>query len=519
MGTNQPTPLSARERLRLVREREFSALDNLPSFREMSQARVTSDNTGIATAAKPHTEAHEPVFIQASTSLDASLLIRTNLASQSFLFPSHKMAANEHPLTAPEITQPPVEQEKEAESLLEAEGHIETRHSTKEEEQPQALDSVLTLSIKQNMDVGPSIQAQGDRHTGLQALDGFAMPHEEDDTPPDHLKKLLPYMPTGPNEYLVTLPFYNNSKPAYNEILRDNEELIRQYNASFRAYPYRTPDPTLVSKINEMFSALFDICDLPPFIGTTTMTPAETANYAPKINAKFAFLSELLIYLADQNSDKKILILSRPGKVMDFLGNFVETRGYRYIRSGLEIVGPSSAEHSLTIAVSSTIDNSSSIPEDTNVVIAFDHTYRPEVVPHSVREHAILLILTNICSIQHLAMHIPQTLEPLEWNNVLGQALVKAKRYIEDVDDSLTFRFHLAAGAFCDRIQDSDGDDFCWVPYEVPSDVFEDPRADSSQTKTSQSVMGVPGFEQLPTNRKRSHEGQGDSISSKHPKL
>ncbi|OTB13692.1 hypothetical protein K445DRAFT_319916 [Daldinia sp. EC12] len=527
MDTDQPAPLSARERLRLVREREFAALDNLPSFREMSQARTTSDNAGIAPAAEPQAEAHEPQVIQAPASRDISPLTPVNLASQSFLVPPLETAANEtshddHPLPIPEIIQPPVEQEKAAEPVLEEHGHIETGYSTHEEEQPATLDpSALTLSIEHDMDVGPSIPAHDDIHTSLQVPDEFAMPHEEDDTPPDYPRKLLPYVPTGPNEYLVTLPFYNNCRPVYNDILRDNEELIREYNASFRVYPYRTPHPALVSKMNEMFSALFDICDLPPFMETTTtMTPAETTKHVVNTNAKFAFVAELLVNLADENSDKKILILSRPGKVMDFLGNLVEARGYRYIRSGLEIVGPSSAEHSLTVAVSSTLDNSLSIPEDIDVVIAFDHTYRPEILPRKVREHAILLVLANICSIQHINMRISENIEPLERNNVLALSLVRAMRYIEDVDDSLIVRFHLAAETFCKYIQDPDDDDFYWEPYEVPEDVFEDLHSASSQSQTSQPVLGAPGADQLPGSRKRSHEGEDDDeLSSKRPRV
>ncbi|KAI0844568.1 hypothetical protein F5Y00DRAFT_248311 [Daldinia vernicosa] len=534
MDTDQPVRYTARERLRLIREQNFEALNDMFPERKVEmemEARARAASADVGSSAGPQPDIQEAPIAQAPASRDISPLTPVNLTSQSFLVPPLETAADntssDHQLPVPETTQTPVEQEKEAELGLEESGPVEVAvevgYDAHEEEQPATLDpSALTLSIEHDMDVSPSMPVHDALHTSLQIPDPdeFIIPHEEEETPLGYPRSLLPYVPTGPNEYLVTLPFYNPCRPVYNDVLRDNEELIREYNAAFLVSPHQTPHPTTVSKIDEMFSRLFDICDLPPFIETTTtMTPAELTKHVVNTNAKFAFVAELLVYLAEENSDKKVLILSRPGKVMDFLGNLIETRGYRYIRSGLEIVGPSSAEHSLTVAISSTLDNSSSIPEDIDVVIAYDHTYRPELLPQRVRERSILMVLTNICSIQHLNMRVSENLEPLERKNVLVLALVRAMRYIEDVDDSLIVKFHLAAETFCKYIQDPDDDDFYWEPYEVPEDVFEDLHAASSQSQVSQSVLGPFGTDQLPGSRKRSHEGEDDDISSKRPRV
>ncbi|KAI0135723.1 hypothetical protein F4814DRAFT_402328 [Daldinia grandis] len=532
MDTDQPVRYTARERLRLIREHHFEALNDIFPQRKTEMETETETETGAAavntdmgSSVGPQQDNQEAPIVQAPASRDISPLTPVNLASQSSLVPTLETAANEtssdHQLPVPETTHTPVDQEKEIGLGLEENGPAEVGYDTREEEQPATLDpSALTLSIEHDMDVSPSIPAHDALHTSLQIPDEFIIPHEEDETPLGYPRSLLPYVPTGPNEYLVTLPFYNSCRPVYNDVLRDNEELIREYNAAFRVSPYRTPHPATVSKVDEMFSRLFDICDLPPFIETTaTMTPVEITKHLVNTNAKFAFVAELLVYLAEENSDKKVLILSRPGKVMDFLGNIVETGGYRYIRSGLEIVGPTSAEHSLTVAISSTLDNPSSIPEDIDVVIAYDHTYRPELLPQTVRERSILMILTNICSIQHLNMRVSENLESLERKNVLVLALVKAMRYIEDVDDSLIVKFHLAAENFCKYIQDPDDDDFYWDPCEVPEDVFEDLHAANSQSQVSQSILGAFGTDQLPGSRKRSHEGEDDDISSKRPRV
>ncbi|KAI1645595.1 uncharacterized protein F4817DRAFT_343082 [Daldinia loculata] len=526
MDTDQPARLTARERLRLIREQHFGALDDIfPRRKAEVEADARAASTDVGSSAGPEPDIQEAPIVQAPASRDISPLTPVNLTSQSFLVPPLETVADDtsfdHQLPVPETTQAPVEQEKEAELGLEESGPAEVGYDAHEEEQPATLDpSALTLSIEHDMDISPSMPVHDALHNSLQIPDEFIIPHEEDETPPGYPRSLLPYIPTGPNEYLVTLPFYNSCRPVYNDVLRDNEELIREYNAAFRVSPHQIPHPATVSKIDEMFSRLFDICDLPPFIETTTiMTPAEVTKHIVNTNAKFAFVAELLVYLAEENSDKKVLILSRPGKVMDFLGNIIETRGYRYIRSGLEIVGPSSAEHSLTVAISSTLDNSSSIPEDIDVVIAYDHTYRPELLPQTVRERSILMVLTNICSIQHLNMRVSENLESLERKNVLVLALVKAMRYIEDVDDSLIIKFHLAAETFCKYIQDPDDDDYYWEPYEVPEDVFEDLHAANSQSQVSQSVLGAFGTDQLPGSRKRSHEGEDDDISSKRPRV
>ncbi|KAI1661191.1 hypothetical protein F4813DRAFT_346725 [Daldinia decipiens] len=526
MDTDQPARLTARERLRLIRERHFETLnDNFPRRKAQVEARARAASTDEGSSTGPQPDIQEAPIVRAPSSRDISPLTPVNLTSQSFPIPPLETAANDtssdHQLPVPETTQTPVEQEKEAELGLEESGPAEVGYDTHEEEQPATLDpSALTLSIEHDMDASPSMPVHDALHNSLQIPDEFIIPHEEDETPLGYPRSLLPYIPTGPNEYLVTLPFYNSCRPVYNDVLRDNEELIREYNAAFRVAPHQIPHPATVSKIDEMFSRLFDICDLPPFIETTTiMTPTEVTKHLVNTNAKFAFVAELLVYLAEENSDKKVLILSRPGKVMDFLGNIIEARGYRYIRSGLEIVGPSSAEHSLTVAISSTLDNSTSIPEDIDVVIAYDHTYRPELLPQTVRERSILMVLTNICSIQHLNMRISENLESLERKNVLVLALVKAMRYIEDVDDSLIVKFHMAAETFCKYIQDTDDDDFYWEPYEVPEDVFEDLHAANSQSQVSQSGLGAFGTEQLPGSRKRSHEGEDDDISSKRPRV
>ncbi|XXH00652.1 NADP-dependent glutamate dehydrogenase [Hypoxylon texense] len=518
MDNAQSTPMTAREKLKLLRDSQFALLDASPSPLNSTGTNQSVGQLNPSTASRPDGQGPQTIEVPPP---DISPLTPTPLVSPTFLTQplttTQDISSNERHSLIPEAAQGPVEQEHHDQSSLEDSGPT-TSYDASHEEQPATLDpSTLTLSIENDMDITPSIPTDDPLAPSLPLQNAF-VPHEEDDTHQYYPTSLLPYVPAGPSEYLVTLPFHNSIRPVYNDILRESEDLIREYNDSFRVLPYQKPHPTTVAKLDEMFSRLLDVCDLPPFMDTIpSMNPAQVTKHVLNTNAKFAFIAELLHHLAEADSDKKILILARPGKVLNLLGHVVETKGYRYIRSGLEIVGSSSAEHSLTVAISSTLDSPSSIPEDTDVIIAFDHTYRQELLPASVRERSLLIVLTNMCSIQHINMRIADNIERLERKNVLALSLVKAMRYVEEANDALISRLPQTAETFAKRIQMQDDDDFYWRPLEVPENVFEDLHA-SSQLLSQPSLQGY-GSDQLPGSRKRSHEDEDDETSSKRLRM
>ncbi|KAI8630162.1 hypothetical protein F5Y19DRAFT_56344 [Xylariaceae sp. FL1651] len=375
-------------------------------------------------------------------------------------------------------------------------------------EQPVTLDpSTLTLSIENDVDASPSIPTDDGSIAGPHP-DSINSDEEEMQT--DYPRSLLPHVPTGPSEYLITLPFSTSSRPEYNDIIRENETLIHEYNSSFRVFPHATPQRDTIEKLDAMFSRLFDICDFPPFLdAVASISPEQIAKHVIGSNAKFSFVAELLDNLRDLNSNKKILILVRPGKLVDLLGHVIQARGYRYIRCGQEIVGAAVAQHALTVAVSSTTDEPSSIPRNFDAVIAFDHTFRQELVPSTDQSTPpVTLALVNIASIQHLNMRIMENLQPLERKNVLMLALVKAMRSVEEPGPSETI-FSIA-DKFARRIQmpEDDEDDFYWEPQSLPTDIFDDLYAASSQIEATQLSASRLSTDQLPSSRKRSHVSQ-----------
>jgi hypothetical protein len=376
-------------------------------------------------------------------------------------------------------------------------------------EQPATLNpSALTLSIENDIDGSPSIPTDDGFASGPR-LPG-SIDSDEDDLQADYPRGLLPHVPTGPSEYLITLPFQTSSRPQYNDIIRENEALIRDYNASFRVFPYGTPKKDVIAKLDVMFSRLFDICDFPPFLDSlAAMSPEQTTKHIIATNAKFAFVDELLDELQALNSDKKILILVRPGKLMDLLDLAIRSRGYHYIRSGQEVISSTVAGDPLTVALSSTKDEGSSIPKDFDVIIAFDHTFRQELVSSTNPTIApIILALVTTASIQHLNMRIMENLPPLERKNVLMLALVKAMRFVEEPEPSVPLSSIVEK--FTRRIQmlDDDEDDFYWEPQSLPTEIFSDLYAASSQVGATQFSTTSLGTDQLSSNRKRSHVSQ-----------
>ncbi|OTB06145.1 hypothetical protein M426DRAFT_118940 [Hypoxylon sp. CI-4A] len=543
-----PTRMTAKERIKAIRERNLEAIQQQDPFwgrtgtRDDSADANQADGSVIEAPTIPHADVQvaQPVddhaqqfeAIENPPQPDFSPITPIGPAPMD-AFTSSLVTANgpittEHqspapePEPEPEPAQVPPEQEQQSGIGLEEHDPAGIDYGVIEE-QPTTLDPAnLTLSIEQDIDISPSLVTHDPLHSNLQMTDEFVLPHEEEqeqeeeNTPPNYPKSLLPYVPTGLNEFVVPLPFYNSVRPVYNDVLRENEGVIREYSSCFLELPHKQPHPTTIAKLDEALSRLFDVCDLPPFMETIpSMTPSEATKHVVGTNAKFAFVDELLTCLADVNSSKNILILARPGKVLDLLGHLVETKGYQYIRSGVEIIGPSASKYHFTVSISSTLENPASISGDADIVIAFDHTYQPDLLSPLLRERSpILLVLTNICSIQHLNMRVSENLEPLERKNVLVLALVKAMRYVEDSSIADIDQLHKAARIFADYIQEPD-DDFDWDPQEVPEDVFEDLHAANSQAQPSQFL----GTEQIPGSRKRSYETDEDEPSSKRARV
>ncbi|KAI0457986.1 hypothetical protein F5B21DRAFT_58233 [Xylaria acuta] len=506
------TPLSAKERFRLLREEHFNKSSVAVSTSPAASSPVPLENNayvahGTAPQAETHANGEESSTVDIPAPLISPILPPPSGTAQTQTGPSLESAqAHVDPV-------PP-------------HGHTPTNPlslnscNAPPTEQPATLDpSTLTLSIENDVEGSPSVPTDDGLASG--PLPGSTN-SDEDEMQTDYPRSLLPHVPTGPYEYLITLPFQTSSRPQYNDIIRENETLMNEYNAPFRVFPHETPRKDLVEKLDMMFSQLFDICDFPPFLDSlTSMSPELITKHVVGTNAKFSFVVELLDNLRALNSDKKVLVLVRPGKLMDLFGHVIRSRGCHYIRSGQEVVSAADAQHPLTVSLSSTSDEESSASANVDVVIAFDHTFRQELVC-STNQHTppVILVLVNIASIQHLNMRIMENLQPLERKNVLMLALVKAMRYVEE-PDLLESHFSIAE-KFARRIQmpEDDEDDFYWEPQSVPTEIFDDLYAASSQIEATQLSGQGLGTGQQPDSRKRSYiDDENDQSLPKRPKM
>ncbi|KAI1076037.1 hypothetical protein F5B20DRAFT_338923 [Whalleya microplaca] len=508
------TPMSTAEKLRRIRERNFAKLAANPEAIDPPALAAPSDTRDES---KIDAHADTPAVSSTHSPTDASVVPSADtqaaqipeapspIVSPSFLIPSFDTDRSEQPSIGQpsdfETHQVPVKPVHSSELIQEIDpGQVNYNISHQE---PATLNpSSLTLSIEQDTDISPSVPT--DDAFGV----SLPVPHEFDSgendvVPPDYPRNILPYIAIAPNEYLITLPLQNSVRPQYNDVLRENKALMDEYIGSFRVLPHQTPDPTTVSRVDEMFSRLFDICDLPPFLETvSSLVPDDMTKHVIGTNAKFAFVDELLANLAE--SDKKILILARP-PVINFLRNLVQTRGYRYIESGVVIVDASAARHPLTVAVSSTADGPDQVPKDDfDGVIAFDHTFRHNLLPSLDYPHLpVVMVLVGTATIQHLNMRVSENMDPLERKCVLNLTLIKAMRFVEEQDFPITLLG--IADLFARHIDMPEDDEFYWDPQEIPEYVFEDlPAANSQEYPSHPSMQGYSG-DPVPSSRKRSH--------------
>lgn len=320
---------------------------------------------------------------------------------------------------------------------------------------------------------------------------------------------ILPYIQSAADEYLLTLPLASNVRPEYVEIIREANADLVAFNAAFTVPPYQTPGAGLVARIDKMFSRLFDICDLPPFLDTLpVMNPEQITKHLRQTNSKFAFVGDLLELLQRAGSEKKILILARPGQIIELLNNLVSTEEYHHIQiDGGKISESTDHEHPQTVVVASTAEDLSALPTDYDVVIAFDHTFRrTQLPPRSSNVDPIppILVLVTTSSIQHINMRISDKIEPLGRKNYLMLALYASMDEMENPDPNF-HQAHQIAEIFANRIDLASDDEFYWTPQELPEAIFEHIAA-SSQAGGTQSNPGRSTL-RLPTSRKRSLVG------------
>ena len=377
-------------------------------------------------------------------------------------------------------------------------------------EQPATLDpSTLTLSVGHEHEVAqsPSIPTDDDFATGH--LDEVHISAPGETSKPlgqvesqEYPRNLLPYVRTGSNEHLITLPLANNMRTPYYDEMRKHTRDIDTFIKTFSSASGASMSPSLVYKIDRMLANMKDICDLPPFMETVEhqgVNAEQISKHARGANSKFAFVGEFVDELRRLHSQKKILILAQTGKPVELLDTLVRVELERPLKEDdgtlIEMDSPGP-----TIIVKSTIADLSLLPNDFDAVIAFDHTFRSsQLQPRDDGVVPITMALVISASAQHIDLRISEKPSALERTYMLLLALLRARQLIESPDHGFS-EPHVIAKSFATYIEAPD-DDFYWTPQELPEIVFEDIPF-NSQSDFTQSSHEMNGQGQL-TFRKR----------------
>lgn len=247
----------------------------------------------------------------------------------------------------------------------------------------------------------------------------------------------LKILPLGKGEYIIPLPMVSYPRDIYFQTIRN----YRAQRLSFLTD--EVFDETLVREIENMISELDRLCDHQDLISedlsTQRMEPEENqAKWAENVSTKCIFLAEFLPLL--QPYDKHVVIMVRPGRMMEILESLFKWHGFVYTRAdnpewhGNSEGGPMRVTLLPTGGGIYTVDSAA-------VVIAFDSTAKSVRYLNNFRSHpsspttlapVISLVVTH--SVEHLEKCFPTNVEPIERKIKMVSCLSRIAEHVGKLD-------------------------------------------------------------------------------------
>ncbi|GJN75312.1 hypothetical protein PLICBS_009410 [Purpureocillium lilacinum] len=281
----------------------------------------------------------------------------------------------------------------------------------------------------------------------------------------------------GPQDpkHIITLPFQASLRPLYDDTLLEYKREVTAFGTIFNNEVYVPPSEALVGKIDELLGRLFGICDYPQdAVGTVleALPPAQLAKFSCDANAKFNFLYELLQGL---QKDVKILVVARSVELLRLLHALTQALDVECVCDALGIMDrhPASAA-TVRLALSDEDVNGFSF----DVVVGFDHTFASSPVLKGLEadederlKGPLVLILVTTHSIEHIDLHVPSDMGPLERKNALLAAIVHARKLMSDPDRGYP-EPHELASLFVQYLN-GDVDGVAWDPIPIPDDILD----------------------------------------------
>ncbi|POR39584.1 Uncharacterized protein TPAR_00222, partial [Tolypocladium paradoxum] len=296
----------------------------------------------------------------------------------------------------------------------------------------------------------------------------------------------------GLMEHIVTLPFQASLRPFYDDTLLEYRRQVTQFGTVFNNEIYVEPDEALVKKIDQLLNRLHNICDYPQdAVGTSLedLPPLQLAKYSCDANPKFNFVSELLQGL---QKDTRVLIVARSVELLRLLYYLTETLE---VGCTCNAIGKLNSDFTTSAArVTLALPSEDVNGLEFDVVVGFDYLFSRSPVSKSLSSETpetkrpLVLILVTTHSIEHIDLHVPEELGPLERKNALLSGIVRARKLMSDPDRGYPEPYQLA-NIFVEFLN-GEIDTVIWEPVAVPDEVLD--IYVSSQSQLQMPVAGRP---------------------------
>ncbi|KAM4056205.1 HDA1 complex subunit [Hirsutella rhossiliensis] len=281
----------------------------------------------------------------------------------------------------------------------------------------------------------------------------------------------------GQMEHVVTLPFQASLRPYYDDTLLKSRQDVTEFSQIFNNEIYVAPNEALVSRIDQLFGRLSNVCDYPPDVVGTVLAdlpPSQLAKYACNSNSKFNFVFELLQGLY---KDTKILIVARSVELLRLLDHLAEAA---HVECTCEAIGKRTSSYSKSAAqVTLTLPGEDVKVLDFDVVIGFDRSFATSRVFSGLRsvtktadaKRPRLLTLVTTHSIEHIDLHVPDDMSHLERKSALLLGIARARKLVSDPERGYP-EPHELAGVFVDYLNGK-SDAIISEPVPLPDEVLD----------------------------------------------
>jgi hypothetical protein len=248
-----------------------------------------------------------------------------------------------------------------------------------------------------------------------------------------------------PMEYDVVLPLAANARDQYRQTVKYNQTLIERFTARNWSL-----DPTVLPQAEVFIETMRDIGTHVDLTNDTTASQGETdptmvIQWDRSVSTKFKFLHLLLEKLRDQ--DLHIIVVSRAGKLLDVLQNFLRGTKINFFRTDNKATEttPAMAGSLQVTLLPLTGEGSSDIVRPADLVLTMDQLLDTND-PHlrTLQQHrtqadqlapVVSLVVAN--SVDHIERKLISTLTGAHRLRVLVRCITKLRKEAGKVDSSI----------------------------------------------------------------------------------